>query len=140
MAAALLDLRRDGVTDLAVLDRAGNTVSLLASRLLPLPDSVSSPATMPAARVARLVVSPNPARTRVSLTFGRATDSGEAFLTVYDIAGRRVRRYVVGHLGAAGSVSWDLRDDARRAVPAGVYRVELREGDTRRSRALVVVD
>lgn len=52
---------------------------------------------------------------------------GEHALTVYDVAGRQVRRLSAG-IAEAGThaVVWDGRDDDGRIVPAGVYFYTLR--------------
>ena len=51
-----------------------------------------------------------------------ATDATEVSLTVYDVLGRRVRQVWEGPL-AVGShrFVWDGRDEAGKAVAAGVY-------------------
>jgi hypothetical protein len=65
---------------------------------------------------------PNPSRGPVALTIGAATPQ-EIELTIVDPAGRVIRRA----RSAAGPVprvwTWDGRDGAGRAVPAGAYRI-----------------
>jgi len=73
----------------------------------------------------RLSVSPNPHRG--SVAFAVATPAGEAWaLDVLDAAGRVVHA-TAGISGAAAATrSWDGRDVAGRALPAGEYWVRLR--------------
>jgi hypothetical protein len=69
--------------------------------------------------------SPNPARGATTLRFALPRE-GAARLSVYDAGGRRVRRLVDGVLPAGEhTAAWDLRDDAGRAVGAGLYFARL---------------
>ena len=73
-----------------------------------------------------LALSPNPSRGPVSIRFA-IPGAGAHRLEIYDAAGRRVRALESGALVSAGRTTlWDGRDDAGRALPAGVYRVVLR--------------
>ncbi len=68
--------------------------------------------------------------------------SGRVELMVYGLRGERIRT-IVSALEAAGprSVVWDLRDDAGRRVPSGVYFYRLRLGNDRAAtRKMVVLD
>ena len=70
---------------------------------------------------------PNPFNPAVVLPLDLATDAGVS-LTVHDILGRRVRQVWDGSLGAGSHrFVWDGRDEAGKAVAAGVYvyRVEV---------------
>ncbi|MFN8588491.1 MAG: FlgD immunoglobulin-like domain containing protein [Candidatus Eisenbacteria bacterium] len=70
----------------------------------------------------RMVVGNNPSRDEQRIELASAV-AGWQELTIFDLAGRAVRRLDAGERPAgARSVSWDGRDDSRRAVPAGVYR------------------
>ena len=83
--------------------------------------------------------SPNPARgaTRFNLTL--AAD-GEVSLTILDLSGRRIRTLVQGGRRAGSSnVTWDLRDDFGRSVPAGLYFARLQRGEQGPSVRPVVV-
>lgn len=74
---------------------------------------------------------PNPARTAAQLRFfvPPSAKGGRARLDVLDLQGRRIRSLETDPLPAEGAervVSWNLRDDAGRRVPGGVYFVRLR--------------
>jgi hypothetical protein len=97
----------------------------------------------PAGAGMRLALSPsaNPFRSSVLLRFSlpRAT---AARLSVYDAAGRVVRRLVDTGSGtmAAGlyQVRWDGRDDAGRALAAGIFFYRLEAGEETLSRKAVI--
>jgi hypothetical protein len=63
--------------------------------------------------VTRPFVSPLPARSRTTITWNAEVPPAE--VSIFDLAGRRVR-HLVGITDR-----WDLRDDAGRAVPDGIY-------------------
>jgi len=73
--------------------------------------------------------SPNPfnAGTRIHY-FLDAAAMGPVSLTIYDLAGRRVRSLVSGRLVGPGDhwVNWDGRDDRGFDAPSGTYLVTLR--------------
>jgi hypothetical protein len=78
--------------------------------------------------------SPYPMPARVAMTIPVAAHGpGNIALTILDLGGRRVRRL---DLPAAGGARWDLRDERRLRVPAGLYfcrlTVDGREAGTRR--------
>ena len=69
--------------------------------------------------------SPNPAARGATFRYALPR-AGVASLALYDAAGRRVRTLLAGQREAgAASVPWDLRDDAGRAVGAGLYFARL---------------
>jgi hypothetical protein len=64
--------------------------------------------------------SPSPARGPVTLRFA-LPQAAAVRLAIYDAAGRRVRELLSGTEPAgAHQISWDLRDESGRPVPAGV--------------------
>jgi hypothetical protein len=72
-------------------------------------------------RISLLPVRPNPARDRVELAL-KAEYSGRFSLSVYDLAGRKLRTVFSGEVRSGDHRwEWDLRDDAGRRVPGGVY-------------------
>jgi hypothetical protein len=96
-------VRRDGVVSLNDLPP-----SLGVS-----PDEGGRPAFAPAA--------PNPAHGPTTLNF-RLAEVTDVTVTIHDVAGRVVRRAVLGRLGPGDQHwSWDGRDEAGRQVPSGVY-------------------
>jgi flagellar hook capping protein FlgD len=83
---------------------------------------------------------PNPSRGPVAFSL-EVYDGGAVTLEIVDAAGRRVRR---AELAAGGAISrvwtWDGRDDAGRAMPAGYYRVRATSPSGGMSRGLVRID
>ena len=116
------DMDNDGDVDLVVLDPILGGVHLLKSSLGEQPTAVL---TLAAAQPAqhRLGDSyPNPFNPAVVIPLDLATDAAGVSLTVYDVLGRRVRQVWDGSLGAGTHrFVWDGRDEAGRAVAAGVY-------------------
>lgn len=77
-------------------------------------------------RPLRMVVAPNPLRDSTTLRFGLPRAS-RVQLDVLDVSGRRVRSLGARLLDAGEqSVRWDGRDDAGRAVGAGLYFARVR--------------
>jgi hypothetical protein len=72
-----------------------------------------------------LSASPNPFRNGTSIGFQVAT-GGKAKVTVYNIAGQKIRQLFAGELGSGASrIYWDSRDDCGNKVAAGVYLVKM---------------
>jgi len=94
--------------------------------------SVSLPRFMP-----RLTVSPVPARRTTLFRFALPATGRPARVAVLDNAGRRVRTLAAGFEGS-GEMTWDLSDEAGRAVPDGVYFCRLEAGARSVTRKLVV--
>ena len=122
------DMDGDGDEDLVVLEPIWGGVHVLKNSLASLATAVqTSAATRPSQY--RLGDSyPNPFNPAVVLPLDLATDAGSVSLTVYDVLGRRVRQVWQGPLGAGQHrFTWDGRDEAGKAVVAGVYvyRVEM---------------
>lgn len=74
-------------------------------------------------------VQPNPAVAATEVEFATLR-SGPVSASVYDVAGRKVRKLATDS-SAAGvhRLIWDGRDDQNRAVPAGVYFVRIQTPD-----------
>lgn len=83
-----------------------------------------------------LWAAPNPARDGVR--FGRDGERAgpDATITVFSVRGERVRTLALGPSGGAG---WDLRDDAGRPVPAGLYFAKLAPTPPRAGTLRIVV-
>ncbi len=82
---------------------------------------------------------PNPARvaTALALDLPRAA---RIEVEAFDLGGRRVRAIAARDFAAGHALlTWDLRDDAGRAAPAGVYLVRARVGDAAFVRRVVVM-
>lgn len=80
---------------------------------------------VPAGPALALAVAPNPAARASAVRFTMPRE-GTARLAIHDVAGRAVRTLAEGAFGAgAHTRPWDLRDDAGRAVGAGLYLVRL---------------
>lgn len=75
------------------------------------------------------VISPNPARDRVNISFAQAVPLGTPAI-VLAADGRRVRSLAVN---GDGSATWDTRDEAGLMVPGGVYFVRVGKADAVRS-------
>lgn len=79
-------------------------------------------------------------RAAVTLRFELRADQ-RADLTIYDIAGRRVRALAEGERFLAGTSerSWDGRDDAGEPAASGIYFARLETSGGGRSRAVRIV-
>jgi len=86
-----------------------------------------------------LRASPNPFNPRTVLRCD-LPHPATADLAAFDLAGRRVRTLLHGSLDAGPhDVAWDGRDDAGRALPAGVYVLRLRTDGSSASRRVSLV-
>jgi len=104
---------RDGLNDIYALQ-------VLAAGTLDVPGPTAPPGVVFARP------SPNPARGAVSLRF-TLPSAATVTLAIYDASGRRVRELGSGAQPAGNHViAWDLRDEAGRAVGAGLYFARLR--------------
>ena len=82
---------------------------------------------------------PNPARTGATLGFVLAS-SGQAEISVYDVAGRRVATPHSGNTAAGpNEVFWDLCDSRGTKVASGIYFYRLETETFATTRKLVVV-
>lgn len=83
---------------------------------------------------------PNPSRGPVAFSL-EVDEGGAVTLEIVDAMGRRVRRTELAAGGSSARVwTWDGRDDAGRALPAGVYRVRAMSPSGGMSRGLVRID
>jgi hypothetical protein len=98
------------------------------------PTSVGPKSGTPAA--SDLLLSPNPADTRVQISLNRAGSETDRRLSVHSVSGARVRSLM---LDVSGRTSWDLHDDGGRRVAAGVYFVRLESAAGRSALQRVVV-
>ncbi len=66
---------------------------------------------------------PNPASRRTTIRF--AVPAADAALDIYDVKGRKVKRFDITAAGP-GLVAWRLSDDEGRPLPPGIYFIALR--------------
>jgi hypothetical protein len=135
-APALADLDDDGDDDLTVGNYAGTFAYF--ENLSPA-TAAPEPGEMPAGRLA-LSAAPNPfnPQTTIRYVLPRAA---HAALTIYDVAGRRVRVLREGFEPAgAQTVAWDGRADDGRDLSSGVYFCRLQTADEARVLKLVCVE
>jgi hypothetical protein len=96
------------------------------------PDKTRGTAGVPTREVATGIaaVRPNPFRGRVQIVLGVAQSQGqEGRVTIYDVAGRRVRSLHSGMISEGQTtIVWDGRDDHGVAAATGVYFVRFRLG------------
>ncbi len=110
--------------------RIGDNLSGIADRPSPTPD--------PRPLTPFFVVSPNPSQgaTRVQWQVRAA---GKVTVAVFDAAGRRVTTLCNSQLNPGPyTATWKARDNAGRAVPAGVYFLSLETEQDRFSRKLLL--
>jgi hypothetical protein len=82
---------------------------------------------------------PNPFRSSVAFQLSLHS-AGRASVSIYDVAGRRVRMLVSGSQPAgARIVTWDGRDDSGLQLAPGAYVVRLEAGSIRETRAVRLV-
>jgi len=82
---------------------------------------------------------PNPFNGRTEILY-RHPEHQPVRLVIYDLRGERVRTLHRGSQpGGTYRISWDGRDRYGRPVPSGVYFYELRVGDVRAQRRMVLV-
>jgi hypothetical protein len=82
---------------------------------------------------------PNPARGEISIEFALPC-AGEASVRVFDVSGRLVKTLHRGPLPAGShSLTWDGRTSAGVFAKAGLYFYELRMGEQRLARRVVLV-
>lgn len=116
---------------------AGRGDSVLA--ILRSPFGVGGDAPVPDPGFLLLACRPNPARTRAAIMFSLPSDQ-EIELSVYNIAGQKVRTLLAGRAAAGGhTVAWDGTDGRGRAVASGIYlcRLRARAGQLTQRMALI---
>jgi len=116
------DLDRDGDLDLVVLDPALGGVHVLENLGASQPTAVMTPATARPVQYRLGDSYPNPFNPAVAIPLDLTADAEQVSLVVYNVLGRRVRQLWLGPLLAGRQrFVWDGRDEAGRAVAAGVY-------------------
>ncbi len=69
----------------------------------------------------------------------QTNSNSQAALKIYDAAGRLVKRFNHLTIQPFNQVVWNGSDDAGRALPAGVYFVQLERGDLKRTKKVVLL-
>jgi hypothetical protein len=114
-----------------------NAHTLYALRTVSSITAVEGPSTAGGASAMAAVPNPFNPRTRLEFRLGRRAD---VTLTIFDMAGRRVRRIDVGALApGAQRIEWDGTDDSGCSVASGVYHAVMRAGDDTRHLKLTLV-
>jgi hypothetical protein len=134
LGSVVLDIRGNQL-DAVFLDSGGNEqdhFTMIKGTV------TAAPSPLPGPELALSPVFPNPFALTTRLRF-RIPGEGRVRITVYDVAGRRVRSVVDERLPSGDhEVVWDGRDGSGRAVGSGVYFSVLEYEGTRRIRRLVV--
>lgn len=88
----------------------------------------------------KLSAAPNPFNPQTKIMF-ELPERGAVRLSVFDMAGRRVRTLISGAMRAAGanSVVWNGRDDTGRGVASGTYFYRLEVGSFGETRRIVLL-
>ncbi len=107
--------------------------------LFPPPPASGMPAGVTPALLVLHPNMPNPFNPRTTLGFDLLAPA-EVRLTIYDVAGRRVRELMAGPLPAGSHEAvWDGRDGGGRALPSGVYLAAIKAGRRMATRRMVLV-
>lgn len=89
---------------------------------------------------AMLAPTPNPTASRTAIDFA-LREPGAFTLSVFDVAGRPVRTLLEeSRQGGVYRTEWDVRDDAGRRVPGGIYFVALETAGYRTTQKVLVRD
>ena len=104
------------------------------------PGATSAPAVTSLEHWALSRSHPNPFTRETEIRFVVPGDAAELDLSVYDLAGRRVRKLASGIVpGGLHSRTWDGRNDDGRQVAAGVYFYRLSAPERTLTRKLVLL-
>jgi len=122
-----------------VRDVPGDLAALAADARSALVDEATPTALRESWTDALESIHPNPFRSRATVCFTAARE-GPVTLSIYDVAGRLVRRPLDRAVVAGRhEAEWDGRDGSGAHVPSGVYFARLSIGGFRESRRIVLV-
>ncbi len=86
-----------------------------------------------------ITVSPNPASRNVNIRFGMV-QSGNVRVTIYNIAGQKVRQLANHTMTQDVQIlSWNRRDDAGRKLSSGSYIIEIKTPSEKINKTLILV-
>ncbi len=137
----VLDIPHDGYYCLAVWKAGSADLAKSGSYTLEfVPDVTGAPQPPDVPGRSSIVAThPNPFNPRVVISYALA-QAGWARLEVFDLQGRRVRRLADAvHPAGRHACEWDGVDDARQAVPSGVYFVRLTAAEVHDTRAVTLL-
>ncbi len=94
----------------------------------------------PALKFALHEAVPNPFNPQTTIRYEVAAGGADVNMTIYDVAGARVRELVNEHRGPGSwSVQWNGDDDRGQRVASGVYFYRMRAGDFVETRKMVLL-
>lgn len=105
--------------------------------LWPLGAAPTGVAMIPAGSLALSPPTPNPAAVEVAIRF-RVEGGRTATISVYDLGGRRVRRFA--DTAGEGGLDWRLDGDGGARLPSGLYFIRLETAHQRVVRSVMILD
>jgi len=86
-----------------------------------------------------LYAAPNPFNPSTTIYYG-VPDAGHVELTIYDLAGRRVKTLIAGHVATGDhEIGWDGRDAGGHRVASGVYLYRLSADEFTETKRMVLL-
>lgn len=105
--------------------------------LWPLGAAPTGVAAIPAGGLALSPPTPNPAAVEVAIRF-RVDGGRPATISVFDLGGRRVRRFA--DAAGEGGLDWRLDGDGGARLPSGLYFIRLETAHQRIVRSVMILD
>jgi hypothetical protein len=107
--------------------------------LWPLDAAPTGVAAIPAGILTLSPPTPNPAAVEVAIRF-RVDGGPPATISIFDLCGRRVRRFTDVASAGEGSLFWRLDADGGARLPSGLYFIRLETTHQRIVRPVMVLD